>query len=169
MSTKLLVIFGVIAVLVIIGVAAYYLSDSRMLGTTGQVTPPPAGGVYPPAENPPAQPPTVNPPPPTQPPALGPVTVELTDNGFVPASLSIKAGQTVTFVNQSARPVWPASDPHPVHTNYPGSGGCIGSVFDACQGIPPGSSWSFTFIKTGTWGYHNHLSPGMTGIITVRP
>lgn len=80
---------------------------------------------------------------------------------FLPASLSIKTGDVVIFKNSSQKDFWPASDPHPTHTNYP--------EFDAKKPIPPGGTFQFKFMKSGTWGYHNHLQPAVTGVIKVNP
>lgn len=86
--------------------------------------------------------------------------VAYTDNGFSPNSLTVSSGQSVTFFNASNRNFWVASDPHPVHTDYPG--------FDAKRQIPPGESYTFTFQKVGTWGYHNHMNPAQKGVIIVK-
>lgn len=87
-------------------------------------------------------------------------TVTYTSSGFTPSTITIKAGDTIIFKNNSNKDVWPASDPHPTHTDYPG--------FDPGQAIPPGGQWSFKFTKVGTWGYHNHLQPGQTGTVVVQ-
>ncbi len=86
--------------------------------------------------------------------------VTYTDNGFVPKSVTIKNGETVTWTNTTSHPMWVASDPHPTHTNYPG--------FDAKTRIAKGETYSFTFIKVGSWGYHNHLSAADTGTVIVK-
>ena len=86
--------------------------------------------------------------------------VSYTDGGYSPGTVTIKVGGTVTFKNNSSKNMWPASDSHPTHTDYPG--------FDSLQGIAAGGQWSFTFTKTGTWGYHDHLTPGKTGTIVVQ-
>lgn len=93
-----------------------------------------------------------------------------TDAGFDPKEMTIVAGETVTFVNKSTRPFWVASNIHPTHTLYPESSDsdCLGSTFDACGSMAPGSAWSFTFTKVGTWGYHDHTNPTRTGSVTVR-
>lgn len=85
--------------------------------------------------------------------------IVVSENGFSPKDLTIKKGNTLTFVNKANRLVWPASDPHPTHTDYVG--------FDPKKGIEPGSSWSFTLNQAGEWAYHNHLSPFRRGTITV--
>lgn len=94
--------------------------------------------------------------------------VAYTDAGYLPATLKVKKGDTVTFKNQSSRSMWTASGVHPTHRLYPTIGGCIGSTFDACKGVQPGDSWPFRFDIPGTWKYHNHLNPGDTGTIVVE-
>ncbi len=94
--------------------------------------------------------------------------VQITSTGFVPATLTISAGDTVTFVNTDNIPHWPASDIHPTHRLYPELGGCIGSTFDACHDILPGENWSFTFNHKGTWTYHDHKNPALVGTIVVQ-
>ena len=96
------------------------------------------------------------------------VTVIYTDSGYSPKTITVEAGTKVMFVNNSSGAMWTASDPHPVHTAYPVSGGCIGSVFDECKADAAGASWSFTFDKVGTWGYHNHRNSGMRGTVVVQ-
>jgi len=86
--------------------------------------------------------------------------VKFTDNGFEPSTLTINSGDTVKFENESGDDFWPASNVHPTHLLYPG--------FDAKKPVLPGDSYSFTFEKKGTWGYHNHLTPDVTGTIVVK-
>jgi len=89
--------------------------------------------------------------------------IEITSSGFTPSELTISRGETVTWVNKDTEEHWPASAQHPTHTVYPGSGiekcGTAEqeSIFDACHGLSPGESWSFTFNEVGTWNYHEHL------------
>lgn len=86
-------------------------------------------------------------------------TVRYTDSGFEPQALTVTKGETVVFINASNGGAWVASNPHPAHTDYPG--------FDSLQPTAPGSSYSFTFDRIGTWGYHNHINPRHYGSITV--
>lgn len=86
--------------------------------------------------------------------------VFITDDGFDPPSLTVSSGTTVTFENDSSDDSWPASDVHPTHQLYPG--------FDAEKPLLPGETYEFTFTKTGSWGYHNHLEPDVTGTIVVE-
>jgi len=86
-------------------------------------------------------------------------TVEMRGDGFSPTSLTIKKGDVVTFKNVGSNSHWPASAPHPIHTDY--------IEFDSKSEVAPGQSWSFTFDKVGSWRYHDHLNSGETGVITV--
>ena len=102
---------------------------------------------------------TANTPPAPAPAAATQVEITSTESGFAPKDITIKKGGTVTFVNKGSRSIWPASDPHPTHTDY--------SAFDSKKGIEPGMTWSFTFQQTGEWAYHDHLSSFRRGTITV--
>lgn len=85
--------------------------------------------------------------------------VEFLNGDFQPKNLTIKSGQTVTWVNKSDEAVWPASNIHPTHQILP--------EFDPKRPIKSGDSWSFTFEKTGVWRYHNHLAPQKTAVVKV--
>jgi len=99
-----------------------------------------------------------------------PAVITLTDAGFSPSKVVVKAGQSVTFVNQSKNGMWIGSDEHPTHTDYSGtsrSAHCPdtdGTAFDQCT---VGDSYTFTFTKAGTWGFHDHVAPNFTGTVVV--
>lgn len=78
---------------------------------------------------------------------------------FEPSTLEIKKGDIVSFTNDSSGPFWPASGPHPTHTNYP--------EFDAKKKLLPGESFEFQFTKVGKWSFHDHLLPSASGTIVV--
>lgn len=96
------------------------------------------------------------------------------NSGYVPLELKIKAGDTVVFKNESSRGVWTASAIHPTHTVYDGTSlqnhcpNLENDYFDQCKSSQSGESWSFTFTKTGTWTYHNHIDPIYFGKIIVE-
>lgn len=92
------------------------------------------------------------------PPANKTVTVTYTTSFTSPVTINV--GDSVKFVNSSDRDIQPASNNHPSHDIYPG--------FESPSDIPPGGSWSFTFTKLGTWGYHDHNSSAKTGTIIVQ-
>lgn len=100
--------------------------------------------------------------------------VTYTDSGFLPSTITIKKGQTVTWKNESSRQMWTASAVHPTHKAYPGSGieicgtNTLIAIFDACKGYAPGESWEFRFDNVGTWKYHNHTTSSHTGTIMVE-
>lgn len=86
-------------------------------------------------------------------------TVTLTSDGFSPATLTIKTGGTVTWVNKSGETATVNSDPHPTHTDY---------ALLNLGNFPDGGTLTLTFDKPGTFGYHNHLNPSVRGTITVQ-
>lgn len=99
--------------------------------------------------------------------------VVYTDSGFIPSTLIITVGETVTFKNQSGGGMWVGSAMHPSHMVYGGKSleehcpDAENDDFDQCAASQPGESWSFTFKKAGTWGYHNHANPSHFAKITV--
>ena len=87
-------------------------------------------------------------------------TVVYTNSGFNPKTLTVKAGTTVIFKNESTKPMWVASNPHPIHTDY--------SAFDAGKAYKNDSSYSFTFTEAKEYQYHNHLISNDEGLIIVQ-
>lgn len=88
------------------------------------------------------------------------VNITITANGFNSSSVTIQKGDTVKFTNSDTSPHWPASNPHPSHTGYPG--------FDSLHPVAPGQSYSFKFERIGTFGFHDHLDPSLGGTVTVQ-
>jgi plastocyanin len=78
-------------------------------------------------------------------------TVGIVDFAFEPASLTVSAGSTVTWINNGAVP----------HTATSDSG-----AFDSGV-LQPGASFSHTFDTAGTFSYLCTIHPNMTGSITV--
>lgn len=103
-------------------------------------------------------------------------TISLTDTGFSPATMTIARGETVRFRNDSSRSMWIGTDEHPTHTEYDGTstrehcvnGMNIGTSFDQCASVAKGEFWDFTFEKSGTFGYHNHVGASNTGTVIVQ-
>ena len=96
--------------------------------------------------------------------------VSFTADGFQPAMLTIKNGETVRFFNASSKPLWIASHGRGATIAYPSgsnTGHCEQNDFDSCQQIDPGHFWEFTFEYAGVWGYDNFLNERDTGIIRV--
>ena len=81
--------------------------------------------------------------------------VAISGFAFSPASLTVKAGTTVTWTNKD-------SDAHTVTSQ--GTGGPLGSA-----ALSTGQSYSFTFTKPGTYAYLCTIHPFMTATVTVTP
>ncbi len=155
-STVVVVVIIIIAVL---GAGWYFLSNSTA-----------------PAVAPVGQTSAVNSAPSPTPASTAPMSATVTygPNGFSPSSVTIAKGGTVTWVAQAgADELWVASNPHPTHEGYDGTtrdqhcaAGYKGATpFDQCA---TGTTYSFTFNSTGTWGYHNHGNHSDTGTVIVQ-
>ena len=102
--------------------------------------------------------------------------VTLTDSGFTPKTLTVNAGETVRFINESSRGMWVGSDDHPTHTDYDGTstrehcanGMANNGTFDQCAAVNKSDYWDYTFERAGTFGFHNHVGASYTGTIVVR-
>ncbi len=86
-------------------------------------------------------------------------TIRYTNEGYVPANITIKAGTMVMFVNESDQDMWAASNGHPAHTDLP--------TFDQFEFSPKGSQYAYVFDQVGAWKYHDHIAPAYGGVITV--
>lgn len=86
--------------------------------------------------------------------------VSITAGGFVPATVEIEKGSSVTWINLDKKSHQVASDPHPTHTLLPEL------VSDP---LFTNDSFTFTFDKTGTFTYHDHLNPlKLRGTVVVK-
>ena len=90
-------------------------------------------------------------------------------HSFTPGSVTVLLGGSVSFTS-TAGDMWVASDPHPLHEGYSGipqSKHCPdphGTAFDQCSA---GKNFTFTFEKTGAWGYHDHINDDVGGVVYV--
>lgn len=85
--------------------------------------------------------------------------VKIQSSGFVPQSITVKAGEMVTWVNSDSVNHDLRSAVHPTHLVYPPLN--LGL-------IKPGEEKSLSFPKAGTYKYHDHLNPSSTGSVTVE-
>ena len=74
-------------------------------------------------------------------------TVRLTASGVQPSTTTIRAGDSVEFVNDTGMAFWPASDPYPTHDICPG--------FDALRALGRGETYTITFTEARTCPFHN--------------
>jgi plastocyanin len=96
--------------------------------------------------------------------------ITYTNDGFSPDELTIKKGESVTFVNESGSGMWVGSAMHPTHKNYPikSDSDCLGSSFDQCESTNNRTEWTFTFEAEGEHGYHNHVKANHWGKVIVE-
>ncbi len=132
----ILTVLGVIVLLVV----SVFIFNKR-------TTPPAPGSLEQPAVN-------------TAPTNIPKNTVIYQDGSFYPANFSVKAGTTVSFVNNSNDGMWLASNPHPLHTSLP--------AFNTERAYGKGEIYKFTFTLKGAFGYHNHLNPTSRGTFTIN-
>ena len=85
-------------------------------------------------------------------PATTSATVHIKNFKFVPATLSVAAGTTVTFVNDD-------QEPHTVTATN--------KSFDS-EGLDTNQKWSHAFTKAGACAYFCEMHPYMHGTITVK-
>lgn len=91
-------------------------------------------------------------------------TVTMTDAGFDPSTVTINAGESITWVNNSSKTVQVGSADHPTHTkNSSLTGGQF--VIDLKAGE---SKTVSAGTNVGIWGYHNHLNPTVFGKVVIE-
>jgi plastocyanin len=78
--------------------------------------------------------------------------VHIRDDAFTPATITVRAGDTVTFVN----------DDDDAHTATADD-----ASWDS-EGLNQGEKWTHTFAKPGTIAYHCTVHPMMHGIVIVK-
>ena len=99
-----------------------------------------------------------------------PAVVVYGEKGFSPSTITIKEGETVTFVNQSGKKMWVGSADHPTHTKYSGTAlkeHCPDNSLNSFDQCGSGDIYTFIFKKIGTWGYHNHIAGMDKGEVVV--
>ncbi len=87
--------------------------------------------------------------------------VYYTSSGFSPNVVTIKQGQTITFINKTTTSLRLMSNDHPTHQKY--------SEFNMSKTVGVGGKFSFTFLRAGVWGYHNETALYHAGTVIVNP
>ena len=77
--------------------------------------------------------------------------VTITKAGFIPATIKVKAGSSVTWVNNNRGLHLLASDPYPADDLFPN--------LNTDEPLRQNDSFSLVFEEPGTYGYHDELNP----------
>ena len=85
--------------------------------------------------------------------APAPVTIHIANFAFMPATITVPAGATVTWINDD-------DDAHSVISDT--------GVFHSAA-LDTGDKYSFTFTVAGDYAYHCGLHPHMVAKVLVRP
>lgn len=86
------------------------------------------------------------------PPVSG-TAVDITNFTFAPATLEVKAGETVTWANRDEEPHTVAADDGSFHS----------------PGMGANTTYSVAFTKPGSYGYTCSIHPFMHGTVVVTP
>ena len=86
--------------------------------------------------------------------------VTISSSGFMPQNITIKAGDTISWMNEDSESHQVQSAVHPTHQLYP--------PLNTVGLLKSGEKKSLSFPDAGTYKYHDHLNPSLTGSVTVE-
>jgi len=86
--------------------------------------------------------------------------VKISSSGFSPQNITIAVGESVTWLNEDTENHQIQSAVHPTHRLYP--------PLNTVGLLKPGEKKSLSFPTAGTYKYHDHLNPSLTGSVTVE-
>lgn len=86
--------------------------------------------------------------------------VTITSSGFMPQTITVKAGESVTWVNGDNVSHQVNSAVHPTHQVYP--------PLNTVGELKAGESKSLMFPDVGSFKYHDHLNPSLIGTVVVE-
>ena len=89
----------------------------------------------------------------------GIAVVDITSNGFQPATLSVKSGTEIVWTNKDTDLHQIVANPFPSGTDLPS---LRSEILNGSQG------YVYTTGKTGTFGYHDQLHPTVNGTVIVK-
>ena len=87
------------------------------------------------------------------------IEVTVTDTGFEPQTITVKAGTKVVWENHTQVTADVSSAQHPTHLVYPPLN--LGN-------FEPDKTVELVFSEPGTYKYHDHLNPSMFGTVVVE-
>lgn len=130
-----------IAALIVIGIILVHALTNKKATTTSPAVPPQTTSNSSQQQAPAGKPAAQN-------------AVTISNFAFHPATITVKAGTTVTWTNKD-------STAHTVTADTPSADA------PASGDINQGASYSFTFKKAGTYAYHCTMHPYMKGTVVV--
>lgn len=142
MQKNFLVSAGVVAVIVIAGI--WLLTGSKKVAPAPSPTSAPA--VFQETATPSTQ--------------VSQNVVTISSSGFIPQTITIKAGESVTWVNGDNSSHQVNSAVHPTHQVY--------LPLNTVGQVRAGESKSLMFPDQGSFKYHDHLNPSLTGTVVVE-
>lgn len=77
--------------------------------------------------------------------------VTISDKGFLPGTIQIKKGQTITWLNTDQSLHWVMADPYPTGDSLRG--------FDSMDSLGFNDTYSYRFDSPGKFTYHDQLHP----------
>lgn len=86
--------------------------------------------------------------------------ITILSSGFSPKDMKIKAGETVTWMNNDSENHQVNSVVHPTHQVYP--------PLNTVGLLKANEQKSLSFPDKGTYRYHDHLNPSSTGSVVVE-
>ena len=148
-NTKLIVLMSILALGILAGCSAKTVTPTNAVGNIPTMDTAATNNAYAAATT---EPTTSNPPVIAPPSVSGEgVEVEIEDFAYVPGTITIKVGTTVTWTNKDSVGHTATSDD---------------GVFDSGM-LSKGSSFSYTFTTAGTFGYFCTPHPYMVATIVV--
>lgn len=86
-------------------------------------------------------------------------TVRITPNGFVPATLAVKAGTKVVWTNDDQTLHQITANPFPKGTDLPSL---------KSQILNNAQDYTYVASASGSFGYHDQLHPTINGTLVVK-
>jgi plastocyanin len=161
---KKYVFISIAIVVLLVGIAVFAIgggksgkSNSSMAGSNNSSQSNPTTATTPPTQPPASSESDANCPVQTDP------TISYTGSAFEPACVKVASGTKVTWKNTSSQELQLGANPHPSHT---GNREVSNNLFTL--DIPAGGTDSSQLTTKGQHGFHNHLNPGVTGLIVVQ-
>lgn len=93
--------------------------------------------------------------------------VSIADSGFMSATTTIKAGQTIRFANSASHDVWIGQITGTNTPSNPDTSVCSGPLA-VCHALHSGDFVELTFPTKGTFYYMDDLNPTMRGSVVVQ-